>query len=177
MWWYRADPIQRHKCAVMEFTSRQKTLAWWFEEISIFCIILICWSRICQPFSSIMSGYFLWTINYLPFSLKFPGSRVYKIYYSRNYARNIDWKALIIDKIPPKQVISTLLGYGRGSSSLCLLHFGVECTRVAWIKNSEGLKSQIPINIRLMGSQPFIAIACWKKHMKYDSLLRTQFLS
>ena len=28
-----------------------------------------------------------------------------------------------------------------------------------------------------MGSQPFIGHVCWKKHMKYDSILRTQFLS
>ena len=43
--------------------------------------------------------------------------------------------------------------------------------------NLKGLRSQIPINLRFMGNQLFIDHACWKKHMKRDSLLRTQFLN
>ena len=59
--------------------------------------------------------------KYLLFSLKFLKSRVNKVYYSWNK----DWEALKIAKMPPKQTISTSLGYGRSSRSLYLLTFGV----------------------------------------------------
>ena len=113
--------------------------------------------------------------KYLPFSSKSPGSRVYKIYYRWNYVRNIDCEALKIGKMPPKRVISASLGYERSSRSLYLLTFGDGMYQSGM--NLKGLRSQIPINLRFMGNQPFIDHACWKKHMKKDSLLRTQFLN
>ena len=113
--------------------------------------------------------------KYLPFSSKSPGSRVYKIYYRWNYVRNIDCEALKIGKMPPKRVISASLGYERSSRSLYLLTFGGGMYQSGM--NLKGLRSQIPINLRFMGNQPFIDHACWKKHMKKDSLLRTQFLN
>ena len=113
--------------------------------------------------------------KYLPFSSKSPGSRVYKIYYRWNYVRNIDCEALKIGKMPPKRVISASLGYGRSSRSLYLLTFGGGMYQSGM--NLKVLRSQIPINLRFMGNQPFIDHACWKKHMKKDSLLRTQFLN
>ena len=87
------------------------------------------------------------------------------------------FQVLKIDKMPPKQVIFTSLDYGRSSRSLYLLTFVGGMFRVVWIKNSEGLRSQILINLRLMGSQPLIGHVCLKKHKKYDNLLKTQFLS
>ena len=113
--------------------------------------------------------------KYLPFSSKSPGSRVYKIYYRWNYVRNIDCEALKIGKMPPKRVISASLGYERSSRSLYLLTFGGGMYQSGM--NLKGLRSQIPINLRFMGNQPFIDHACWKKYMKKDSLLRTQFLN
>ena len=113
--------------------------------------------------------------KYLPFSSKSLGSRVYKIYYRWNYVRNIDCEALKIGKMPPKRVISASLGYERSSRSLYLLTFGGGMYQSGM--NLKGLRSQIPINLRFMGNQPFIDHACWKKHMKKDSLLRTQFLN
>ena len=113
--------------------------------------------------------------KYLPFSSKSPGSRVYKIYYRWNCVRNIDCEALKIGKMPPKRVISASLGYERSSRSLYLLTFGDGMYQSGM--NLKGLRSQIPINLRFMGNQPFIDHACWKKHMKKDSLLRTQFLN
>ena len=113
--------------------------------------------------------------KYLPFSSKSPGSRVYKIYYRWNYVRNIDCEALKIGKMPPKRVISASLGYERSSRSLYLLTFGGGMYQSGM--NLKVLRSQIPINLRFMGNQPFIDHACWKKHMKKDSLLRTQFLN
>ena len=113
--------------------------------------------------------------KYLPFSSKSPGSRLYKIYYRWNYVRNIDCEALKIGKMPPKRVISASLGYERSSRSLYLLTFGGGMYQSGM--NLKGLRSQIPINLRFMGNQPFIDHACWKKHMKKDSLLRTQFLN
>ena len=113
--------------------------------------------------------------KYLPFSSKSPGSRVYKIYYRWNYVRNIDCEALKIGKMPPKRVISASLGYERSSRSLYLLTFGGGMYQSGM--NLKGLRSQIPINLRFMGNQPFIDHACWKKHMKKDSLLRTHFLN
>ena len=113
--------------------------------------------------------------KYLPFSSKSPGSRVYKIYYRWNCVRNIDCEALKIGKMPPKRVISASLGYERSSRSLYLLTFGGGMYQSGM--NLKVLRSQIPINLRFMGNQPFIDHACWKKHMKKDSLLRTQFLN
>ena len=113
--------------------------------------------------------------KYLLFSSKSPGSRVYKIYYRWNYVRNIDCEALKIGKMPPKRVISASLGYERSSRSLYLLTFGGGMYQSGM--NLKVLRSQIPINLRFMGNQPFIDHACWKKHMKKDSLLRTQFLN
>ena len=113
--------------------------------------------------------------KYLPFSSKSLGSRVYKIYYRWNYVRNIDCEALKIGKMPPKRVISASLGYERSSRSLYLLTLGGGMYQSGM--NLKGLRSQIPINLRFMGNQPFIDHACWKKHMKKDSLLRTQFLN
>ena len=113
--------------------------------------------------------------KYLPFSSKSLGSRVYKIYYRWNYVRNIDCEALKIGKMPPKRVISASLGYERSSRSLYLLTFGGGMYQSGM--NLKVLRSQIPINLRFMGNQPFIDHACWKKHMKKDSLLRTQFLN
>ena len=113
--------------------------------------------------------------KYLPFSSKSPGSRVYKIYYRWNYVRNIDCEALKIGKMPPKRVISASLGYERSSRSLYLLTYGGGMYQSGM--NLKVLRSQIPINLRFMGNQPFIDHACWKKHMKKDSLLRTQFLN
>ena len=100
-------------------------LSWWFEEISTFCVSLICWSRICQPFSSITSGYFFMNDrNIYHFHQKSRDPGCIKFIIAENYVRNNDWQALKIGKMPPKQVTSTSLGYGRSSRSLYLLTFG-----------------------------------------------------
>ena len=41
------------------------------------------------------------------------------------------------------------------------------------LRTRRGKYHRFPLISRLMGSQPFIGHVCWKKHMKYDSLLRT----
>ena len=111
--------------------------------------------------------------KYLLFSSKSPGSRVYKIYYRWNYVRNIDCEALKIGKMPPKRVISASLGYERSSRSLYLLTF--EGGMYQSGMNLKGLRSQIPINLRFMGNQPFIDHACWKKHEKGQFIENTVF--